>query len=65
LGEFDDWIELFNNSSQAGDISGYYPTDDYFNPDKWTIPANTIIPANDYLIVWADKTAVRDISCQL
>lgn len=55
LGEFDDWIELFNNSSQAVDISGYYLTDDYFNPDKWTIPANTIIPANDYLIVWADE----------
>ncbi len=54
-GEFDDWIELYNNSSQPVDISGYYLTDNYFNPDKWTIPANTVIPANDYLIIWADE----------
>ena len=55
LGEYDDWIELYNNSSQPVDISGYYLTDDYYNVDKWTIPANTVIQANDYLIIWADE----------
>ncbi|MBK9026127.1 MAG: lamin tail domain-containing protein [Saprospiraceae bacterium] len=48
-------MELYNNSSQPVDISGYYLTDDYYNVDKWTIPANTVIPANDYLIIWADE----------
>ena len=26
-GEYDDWIELYNNSSSAIDLSGYYLTD--------------------------------------
>ncbi|HRH66734.1 MAG TPA: CotH kinase family protein [Bacteroidia bacterium] len=54
-GEFDDWIELYNNSSQPVDISGYYLTDNWYHLDKWAIPANTVIPANDYLIIWADE----------
>jgi hypothetical protein len=54
-GEFEDWIELFNNSASAADISGYYLTDNPTNLNKWKIPANTIIPANGYVIIWADE----------
>ncbi|MBK7966492.1 MAG: lamin tail domain-containing protein [Bacteroidetes bacterium] len=55
FGEFDDWIELYNKSNSPIDISGYFLTDNPVNLDKWTIPAGTIIPANDYLIIWADE----------
>ncbi|MFN5318078.1 MAG: CotH kinase family protein [Bacteroidia bacterium] len=55
MGEYDDWIELYNNSSNAIDISGFYLTDNALNLDKWEIPAGTILPANGYLIFWADE----------
>jgi len=54
-GQYDDWIELYNNSGNPADISGYYLTDTDNNYIKWTFPAGTIIPPHDYLIVWADE----------
>ena len=53
-GEFDDWIELYNNSNAPIDISGYGLSDDVEALGKFPIPENTIIPANGYLIIWAD-----------
>ncbi len=55
FGEYDDWVELYNKSAVAVDISGYTLTDNPVNLDKWTFPAGTIIQPNDYLIVWADE----------
>jgi len=54
-GEYDDWIELYNNSANPVDISGYYLTDNIVNLDKWQFPAGTIMLPNSYLIVWADE----------
>jgi len=53
--KFSDWIEIFNNTTQAIDISGYYLSDKASNPKLWRVPASTIIPANGYLLIWADK----------
>jgi len=53
-GEFVDWIELYNNSSQPKNISGYYLTDNPLNLVKWRFPVGTVIPPGDYLIVWAN-----------
>ena len=53
-GEYDDWIELYNNTSDIIDLTGYYLTDDFGNITQWTIP-DTTIEANGYLIIWADK----------
>ncbi|MBP6335208.1 MAG: lamin tail domain-containing protein, partial [Bacteroidia bacterium] len=58
-GQFDDWIELFNTSGNAVDLSGYFLTDNDYNFIKWEFPAGTIIPPNDYLIVWADEDATQ------
>lgn len=54
-GDFDDWIELRNLTNQSVDLTGCYLTDDPTNPRKWPFPAETIIPANGYLVVWADE----------
>ncbi len=54
-GEFEDWIELYNNTDTAVDLFGYYLSDDTDNPKKWAFPAGTVIGPNDYLIVWADQ----------
>ncbi|MCC7377227.1 MAG: CotH kinase family protein [Verrucomicrobiales bacterium] len=54
-GEFDDWIELRNLTDTAVDLTGRYLTDDPTNPRKWEFPSGTSIPANGFLIVWADE----------
>jgi len=53
--QFSDWIELYNTEPVDVDISGYYLTDDTTNLYKWQIPTTTVIPANGFLIFWADK----------
>ncbi|MBL0049481.1 MAG: CotH kinase family protein [Bacteroidetes bacterium] len=58
-GQYEDWIELYNNSNQAVDISGYYLTDNEFNLTKWQIPQGTILNANEYLIIWADEDGAQ------
>jgi hypothetical protein len=54
-GEYDDWIELHNLTGTDQDIGGYFLTDNELNLIKWEIPPGTMIPANGYLIVWADE----------
>lgn len=54
-GEFDDWIELYNNTSSSIDLSGYFLSDDALELDQWEIPSGTTIDANGYLIFWADN----------
>lgn len=53
-GEFDDWIELYNNTDAEVSLAGFHLTDDVDEPTKFTFPAGTAIDANGYLIVWAD-----------
>lgn len=54
-GQYDDWIELYNNSSAPVDVSGYYLSDKLNNPLKWRIDTVYSIAANGYLIIWADE----------
>ncbi len=58
-GQFDDWIELYNLSSQNLDISGYYLTDSKNELTKWKFPEGTTIAKSGYLIVWADKDTTQ------
>lgn len=53
-GEYDDWIELYNNSNNPIDLSGYLLSDDLEELDKWVFPDEIIIDAGGYLIIWAD-----------
>lgn len=58
-GEYDDWIELYNNTDNDFSLEGWYLTDDAAEPDLWVFP-DVSIPANGYLIVWADKDEEQD-----
>lgn len=58
-GEFDDWIELYNNTSSSIDLSGYFLTDDALDLTQWEIPSGTSIAANGYLIFWADNDGTQ------
>ena len=52
--DFSDWIELYNDSDQAVDISGYFLSDDPDNPYRWQLPEETQIAAKSFLLIWAD-----------
>jgi hypothetical protein len=54
-GDHDDWVELYNNNNFQVNLSGYYVSDDITLPTKWQIPSGTSIPANGYVIIWADN----------
>lgn len=54
-GEFDDWIELYNQSNTMIDLSGMFLTDDPTDPRQWMFPDGTAIGPGEHLIVWADK----------
>ncbi len=54
-GEFDDWIELYNKSNISIDVSNYTLTDNDLSLSKFAITPNTIMPANSYLVIWADE----------
>lgn len=52
--EYDDWIELYNNSDKDISLEGWYLSDDSAEPTQWIFP-DVSISANGYLIIWADK----------
>ena len=54
-GEYDDWIELKNNSSESIDPVGMYLSDNPDIPLKWEFPEDRVIEPSGYLIVWADE----------
>ncbi len=58
-GEYDDWIELYNLSGSAIDISGYFLSDDNDQYTKWEIPSGTTIQGNGFLIIWADGDSTQ------
>ena len=52
--EYSDWIELYNTSTSAVNVGGFYLTDSKDEPRKWSIPAGTSIAAKGYLLIWCD-----------
>jgi spore coat protein CotH len=63
-GDFADWVELYNKTNQAISLAGAYISDDKVFPQKFTLPANAIIPANGYLIVWCDDDSTNKTDVQ-
>jgi hypothetical protein len=63
FGEFEDWIEVFNNSKSDVNLAGWYLSDNPAKPLKWRIPERdpkiTTILAGSYLLLWADKDTLQ------
>lgn len=57
--DYNDWIELYNTTGSAVNLSGYYLSDDSLNNTKWQFPSGTSIAGNGYLRIWASG---RDVS---
>ncbi|MCK4391379.1 CotH kinase family protein, partial [Candidatus Bipolaricaulota bacterium] len=51
-GDYEDWIELYNPTTEPINLDGYTLTDKPDIPNKWTFPAVTIQP-NGFLLIWA------------
>jgi|GEM_PF-5659056 len=51
-GDSSDWIELYNDSTQAVDLAGWHLTDTATNLTRWTFPT-TIVPPQGFLVVFA------------
>ena len=58
-GDFDDWFELYNPSAQPADLSGFWLSDDPLTPKKFVIPAGRQVPAQGFLLVWADDEVAQ------
>ena len=54
-GQFDDWIELRNLTTNDVDLTGRYLSDEPGNLRKWAFPTGTVISAEGFLLVWADE----------
>ncbi|MBT7214155.1 MAG: lamin tail domain-containing protein, partial [Verrucomicrobia bacterium] len=59
-GRFDDWIELYNTGVIAQDMGGWRLTNNPNGSNAWIFPAETIVPANGYLIVFASGDDTPD-----
>jgi len=51
---FDDWIEIYNGSSNHINLNGYFLTDNPSLPTQWSFPEVTILPGG-FLLIWADN----------
>ncbi|HUL51503.1 MAG TPA: lamin tail domain-containing protein, partial [Candidatus Nitrosotalea sp.] len=54
-GHFDDWFELYNAGPTDVDLTGFTLTDNLTNTTQFTVPSGYFVPANGYLLVWADN----------
>ena len=55
----EDWVELYNPTSSSVNISGWYLEDE--SGMFFGLPANTIIPANGYLVLVEDSLAFKAV----
>ena len=54
-GQYEDWFELYNNSTTPISLNGLFATDDPANLLKWQFPDGLTIPGGGYLSIWADN----------
>ena len=59
-GKYEDWIEIHNTSDQAVDISNWGLSDKVDKPLKWLFPANSVLAADEYMIVWCSGRDTYD-----
>ena len=55
-GEYDDWLELFNDSDITIDLSNYFLTDKIDNLTKWQFPdSGAVLEPSQFMLVWCDE----------
>jgi spore coat protein H len=59
-GDYNDWIELYNNSSDSIFLGDYYLSDNGSTPFEWQLPAE-YLDAGDFIIFWASSDTTAGI----
>ena len=57
-GEYNDWIELYNNSNQSINLEGYFLSNKANEATKYQFP-NISIGSHEYLVLWADEDTLQ------
>jgi len=57
-GEYNDWIELYNNSNQSINLEGYFLSNKANEATKYQFP-NISIGSYEYLVLWADEDTLQ------
>jgi hypothetical protein len=58
---FEDWIEIYNAGDQTVWLDGMYLTDRLLDPTKFALPNGLSVPAEGYLLLWADSEPLQGI----
>ena len=58
-GEYPDWVELYNGTDAAIDLSGMYLSDDPSELDKWQIADGISIESGEHLLFIADDDGTQ------
>lgn len=53
-GKYEDWVELFNPTTESVNISGWYLTDSLNNLAQWQFPDGVILKPGGFMIVFCD-----------
>ena len=61
-GDSPDWIELYNNSSAAINLSNFYISDDVNNLTMWQFPQRDLEPDSFLVLFASGKADLRDDS---
>lgn len=59
-GEYEDWIELHNNTNTTLSLDNLFMTDTNTNLIKWQFPIGTTVEPNGYLTIWADEDGTQE-----
>lgn len=59
-GKKSDWVELYNAGDSEANLDGYFISDDDKALEKAMLPAEAVIPAGDFLVLWLDGTTNVD-----
>ncbi len=62
--EFVDWIEIYNSSAEAVDLSGYGLSDNIGRARKWQFPEGTTIQPGTYMLVKCDGNAAANTAAE-
>ena len=54
VGDFEDWVELYNDEDFDVDLTGWSLSDRPGEAGRWMFPAGTVIQAKSHLLVWCD-----------
>ena len=57
---FDGWVEFYNPTDQAVEISNLYLSDDNSNRKKWRTPSDMgVLPGKGYRVIWFDSNTLN------